>query len=121
MEPPRNSYIEPGLDDEPTVDPTERDRQTLEREGDRPDADGTRVRHMLGVPTREAAEALAAIVLNEAHDAQIQGPTGDAVRPWHVIATSHGPVSEALAAAAERRFTELAAEHGGRYDGWEAV
>ncbi len=121
MEPTPDAYINTGLDDEPSIDPSEADRQILDRERGEGDADGTRVRHLLGVPSRPAAEALAAIVLNEAHDAEVDGPTDDPLRPWRVIATSQGPVSEELAAAAERRFTELAAEHGGRYDGWEAA
>src|SRR5918992_810293 len=112
MEPTPDPYIKTGIDDEAELDPSELDRQILESQRGRDDAEGTHVRHVLGVPTQQAAEALAAIVLNEAHDAQIDGPTDDAVRPWRVIATSQQPVSAELAAVAERRFTELAAEHG---------
>ena len=104
-------------DDDPSTDPTEEDRRLLEDLGAAQTSGGRRVTHRLAVPTREAADALAAIVLNERHDADVRGPTEDSVRPWLVLATSQAEVSDDIAAVAQRRFEELAAEHGGRYEG----
>lgn len=80
------------------------------------------VNHYLYVPTREAADALAAIVLNEGHEASVrESAGGDESKPWLVVATSHTVVDPEGVAAARRVFTELASEYGGEYDGWEAA
>jgi hypothetical protein len=102
-------------DQDPFTDPSEEDRRLLE--SIRRDHDGAAVAHRLCVPTREAAEGLAAIVLNEGHDAEVRGPTDDRVRPWCVIATTHA--DDTAIVVAQRRLEELAAEYGGRYDGVE--
>jgi hypothetical protein len=82
-----------------------------------------RVVHRLRVPTAEAAEALAAIVRNTGHDAAVEAPDGDGggeTLPWRVVATGQVVLDEQRVANLRTLFEELAAEHGGEYDGWDA-
>jgi regulator of RNase E activity RraB len=115
-----------GADSAPRhVDPVDADRRVLE-ELSRAGADASQSRevtHTLYAPSREMAENLAAIVRNEGHEAEVREPqpADDGPRPWAVLATSHTVVTPEGVAAARRRFTELAAEFGSEYDGWEAA
>ncbi|HVM17184.1 MAG TPA: ribonuclease E inhibitor RraB [Gaiellaceae bacterium] len=80
--------------------------------------------HYMYVPAREAATALADIVRNEGYAAEVREPSpGDAEGPysWGVVATGLRVVSEESVREARMTLTELAAEHGGMYDGWEAA
>jgi hypothetical protein len=80
--------------------------------------------HYVHLPSREAAEAFAPMVVNQGFEPQIseRGPeAADDPRPWTVAATSHMVVTEEAVALARRSFTELAAEYGGVYDGWDAA
>jgi hypothetical protein len=109
-----------------TGDPTEDDRLVLEqlRAAGADLSQSREVNHFIHLPSREAAEALSPIVKNEGHDVKLVEPDPeihDELLPWTVVATSHTVVSDEGVAAARRRFTELAAEYGGKYDGWEAA
>jgi hypothetical protein len=80
--------------------------------------------HYVHLPSREAAEAFAPMVVNQGFEPQIREPVPEAAddpRPWTVAATSHMVVTEEGVALARRSFTELAAEYGGVYDGWDAA
>ena len=80
--------------------------------------------HYVHLPSRESAEAFAPMVANQGYAPEIREAapeSGDDIRPWTVAATAHTVVSEEGVAAARRVFTELAAEYGGAYDGWEAA
>jgi hypothetical protein len=80
--------------------------------------------HYVHLPSREAAEAFAPMVRNLGFEPQIREPgpeAADDTRPWTVSATSHMVVTEEAVALARRSFTELAAEYGGVYDGWDAA
>ena len=79
--------------------------------------------HHVHLPSREAAEAFAPMVANHGYQPQIHEPapeSADDSRPWTVAATGVVVVTDEAVAAARRSFTELAAEYGGIYDGWEA-
>ena len=79
--------------------------------------------HYIHLPSREAAEAFAPMVANQGYQPQIHEPapeSADDSRPWTVAATGVLVVTDEAVAVARRSFTELAAEYGGAYDGWEA-
>src|ERR671919_2938458 len=105
----------------PAGDPVEGDRLVLEELG-AAGADLSQPRevvHYVHLPSREAAEAFAPMVLNQGYEPQIREPTdasADDPRPWTLVATGHAVVTEQDVAAARRSFTELAAEYGGVYD-----
>jgi hypothetical protein len=108
-----------------TSDPIEGDRLVLEQLS-AAGADLSQPRevvHYVHLPSREAAEAFVPMVVNQGFEPQIREPlpeSADDPRPWTVVATSHAVVTVEGVAAARRSFTELAAEYGGAYDGWEA-
>ena len=80
--------------------------------------------HSIHLPSREAAETFAPMVLNQGYEPKVIEPddaSADDQRPWTVTATGQTVVTEEGLAAARRSFTELAAEYGGTYDGWEAA
>jgi hypothetical protein len=80
--------------------------------------------HYVHLPSREAAEAFVPMVANLGFEPKIHEPGPESAadpRPWTVAATAHMVVSEDGVALARRSFTELAAEYGGAYDGWEAA
>jgi Regulator of ribonuclease activity B len=79
------------------------------------------VLHYLYAPTREDADALAAAVRAEGYEVEVRDSATGGPRPWLVLATAHRVVAEETAEAATSRFSELAAEHGAEYDGWEAA
>jgi hypothetical protein len=106
--------------------PVEQDRVVLEQLS-AAGADLTQARevvHYIHLPSREAAEAFAPMVVNQGYEPDIREPapeSADDPRPWTVAATTHSIVTEQSVATARRSFTELAAEYGGVYDGWEAA
>src|ERR671919_2419357 len=110
----------------PAGDPVEGDRLVLEELG-AAGADLSQPRevvHYVHLPSREAAEAFAPMVVNQGYEPAIREPAPEAAddpRPWTVAATSHAVVTPESVALARRNFTELAAEYGGMYDGWEAA
>jgi hypothetical protein len=80
--------------------------------------------HHVHLPSREAAEAFAPMVANLGYEPRVLEPGPESAadpRPWTVAATAHMVVSQDGVALARRSFTELAAEYGGAYDGWEAT
>ncbi|MBD0337756.1 MAG: ribonuclease E inhibitor RraB [Thermoleophilia bacterium] len=80
--------------------------------------------HHVHLPSREAAEAFAPMVANLGYEPRVldvASEPADDVRPWTVSATAQTVVTEENVAAARRAFTELAAEYGGAYDGWQAT
>jgi hypothetical protein len=106
-------------------DPVESDRLVLEQlvAAGADLSQPREVVHYVHLPSREAAEAFAPMVLNQGYEPQIHEPAPEAAddpRPWTVAATAHGVVTEEAVATSRRSFTELAAEYGGVYDGWEA-
>jgi len=110
----------------PSGDPVEGDRLVLE-ELNAAGADLSQPRevvHYVHLPSREAAEAFAPMVVNQGFEPQIREPgpeSADDPRPWTVAATSRMVVTEDDVALARRNFTELAAEYGGAYEGWDAA
>jgi hypothetical protein len=102
-------------------------RDLLKRDDEVAEGDGSQPRkvvHYVRLPSREAAEAFAPMVLNQGFEPEIREPgpeSADDPRPWTVAATSHMAVTEEAVALARRSFTELAAEYGGVYDSWEAA
>jgi hypothetical protein len=110
----------------PSGDPVEGDRLVLE-ELSAAGADLSQPRevvHYVHLPSREAAEAFAPMVVNQGFEPQIREPgpeSADDPRPWTVAATSRMVVTEDDVALARRNFTELAAEYGGAYEGWDAA
>ena len=113
-------------DHSPADEQVDGDRQVLEQLA-AAGADLTEARevvHYVHLPSREAAEAFAPMVVNQGYEPEIREPapeSADDPRPWTVAATSHAVVTPESAALARRNFTELAAEYGGMYDGWEAA
>lgn len=106
-------------------DPVEGDRLVLEqlRAAGADLSQPREVVHYVHLPSREAAEAFVPMVVNQGFDPQIHEPGPESAgdpRPWTVAATSHAIVTEEGVATSRRSFTELAAEYGGSYDGWEA-
>ncbi|MBD0329093.1 MAG: hypothetical protein ICV64_03205 [Thermoleophilia bacterium] len=81
-----------------------------------PDADAAAQRqaepvvHRLEAPTREAAEALAAIVRNYGYEIEVAGSSVTASR-------YEAAQDDELLADARELLRELAAEHGGSYEG----
>lgn len=112
--------------DQPVDAQTEGDRQVIGQLA-AAGADLTEARevvHYVHLPSREAAEAFAPMVVNQGYEPEIREPAPESAedpRPWTVAATSHSVVTPESAALARRNFTELAAEYGGVYDGWEAA
>lgn len=112
--------------DQPAEEHGEGDRQVIEQlQAAGADLSAPReVVHHVHLPSREAAEAFAPMVLNQGYEPKVLEPddaSADDPRPWTVTATGQAVVTEEGLATARRSFTELAAEYGGSYDGWEAA
>jgi hypothetical protein len=79
------------------------------------------VLHYLYLPSEPAAAAASAELRKAGFTTQIRaaaGPPGP--NPWLVLATTEEVVSVESAWVARETFTDIAADHGGEYDGWEA-
>jgi hypothetical protein len=75
------------------------------------------IRHFLYLPTEEQArDALVAIA---AIDCETEEPY-PIFDTWCVVAQTHVVPTESAICNLRRLFTEIAAEHDGEYDGWEA-
>ncbi len=106
--------------------PAEGDRlviQQLTRAG----ADLSRPREVLQylyLPTEDAAEHARETLDAEGYSVEVR-PSADAEEgppnPWLVLARTETVVDEDMIDRARERFEQLAARHGGDYDGWEAA
>lgn len=75
--------------------------------------------HFLDFPDAAAATA-ASRALEEAGYVVTVEPPEDADAPWTARVEGERVVDETTVPAFRRWFEQLAAEHGGAYDGWEA-
>jgi hypothetical protein len=86
-------------------------------------ADLTRPRHVihyLYFADEAVARRAASVIESGGYDVSLTPPT-DEIREWSVRAESTRVVDETTVDAFRAWFEEVAADHGGEYDGWEAA
>lgn len=74
-------------------------------------------RHYLYIPGEPNAQAVASSLLRDGWDTE----TEDVGYAWLITATTMTALNDALVRATRVRLEQLAAGHGGHYDGWEAA
>jgi hypothetical protein len=102
--------------------PAEADRLAL-RQLQALGADLTRPRHVIHfvyLPDEESARAAAEAIQQAGYHTQVV-PPDDRFREWRVHADATRVVSETTIDGFRSWFDQVAAEHGGEYDGWEAA
>lgn len=101
--------------------PADADRLALRQLAGR-GADLSKPRHVIHflyfASERDACEA--ADALGESWKVEVEAPA-DGVEQWCVKADGNRTLSPETVSAFRARFDELAAHHGGEYDGWEAA
>ena len=82
------------------------------------------VLHYIYLPTENAAEQVAAALAGDGFSVE-HHPAADVDQapqnPWLVLAITETVVTQESVRAARHRMQQLASEHGGNYDGWEAA
>jgi hypothetical protein len=86
-------------------------------------ADLTKPRHVIHFLyfADEADARAAAEAIGEASWTTAVHPPTDAIAEWSVKADAHRTVGPETVAAFRTWFEQVAAQHGGEYDGWEAA
>ena len=79
------------------------------------------VLHFLYFPSEAAAAAAAAVVRSNAFDAEVRPPMDQWPDQWSLVCEKHGVVVDPVSVRDTGNFfDEVAEQHGGDYDGWEA-
>jgi hypothetical protein len=76
--------------------------------------------HFLYFDGEADAHTAAAVIQQASWKAAVEAPTGT-IGQWCVKADAHRTVAPETVAAFRAWFENVAADHGGEYDGWEAA
>jgi Regulator of ribonuclease activity B len=76
--------------------------------------------HFLYFPGEASARAAADTIADASWTAAVEPPS-ETIAEWSVRADGHRTVGPETVAAFRSWFEDIAAEHGGEYDGWEAA